>query len=130
MSVSESDWWKEAAEADRKAFILLRSERSYGLAAFHAQQAAEKSLKAVCHAGKLPTIGHSVVGLVDKLERKLGVTIPQDVREAAVRLDPHYIQGRYPNGVGGVPDRFYSENLMQEIERWMNTTMSFAASLR
>jgi HEPN domain-containing protein len=62
---------------------------------FNAQQAAEKSLKAICLAYKLDfPKTHSLVHLMDVLE-SAGVKIPEHVREADV-LTQYAVQSRYP----------------------------------
>lgn len=35
--------------------------------------------------------------------------VPPEVATACRRLDHHYVDARYPNGVGGPPDDFYDE---------------------
>ena len=95
--------WLTQAEVDLDAARHL-SERFPALACFHAQQAAEKALKAILYgAGERPVLGHSV--------GELGAAVEQhrpdyaSLRREVTKLDRYYIPTRYPNGLpeGGDP---------------------------
>ncbi|HEX5043204.1 MAG TPA: HEPN domain-containing protein [Candidatus Polarisedimenticolaceae bacterium] len=77
-------------------------------ACFHAQQAAEKAVKAVHYArGARAVIGHSVRALIESLAPR------QDALDAlsdcARELDLLYLPTRYPNGLdAGTPGQAFS----------------------
>ncbi len=77
-------------------------------ACFHAQQVAEKAVKAVHYLrGARVVIGHSVDGLLEALETA-GLSV-NELRPLAAQLDLHYIPTRYPNGLpGNLPFEVYS----------------------
>jgi HEPN domain-containing protein len=96
---------------------LLQEGRFFDKGCFVAQQAAEKSLKALLYRGGARTVlGHSVLELV---ERAVG-QFPdvEKLREAARLLDRFYIPTRYPNGLpGGAPfESFTASDLAQAVE--------------
>lgn len=85
------------AGADLEAARVLENARIHHLACFHAQQAAEKALKAFLYAqGEPLVLGHSVQRLRDACER-YDATFGEP-RELYA-LDGYYIPPRYPNGV-------------------------------
>lgn len=76
-------------------------------AAFAAQQAAEKALKAVILANGGEPWGHLLTALVDALPGQLAT--PPEIGDGARRLDKHYIPSRYPNGfASGFPGQLYT----------------------
>lgn len=94
--------WLTQAEVDLDAARML-SERFPALACFHAQQSAEKSLKAILYAaGERPVLGHALGegGLVEHHSPGFG-----RLRADVAKLDRYYIPTRYPNGLpeGGDP---------------------------
>ncbi len=110
----EIGWWLEAGERDLLMARTLLSGDLFEGVAFHAQQAGEKFLKAgLLKHGQTWQRTHSCTVLVDQLEAA-GVAVGAAVRDAAQRLDLHYLQSRYPNSVGGAPARFYSRQLAEE----------------
>ena len=89
------DWLYEASEDLETARSLFKLRR-YAHACFHAQQAAEKALKA------------AILVLLRRLERqhdlvelytmvKEGFHLPREVEELMVELSSYYTQARYPN---------------------------------
>lgn len=100
------DWWEQAGRDIAHARNALR-DKTYEWAAFAAQQAAEKAIKAVILALGGEPWGHLVTSLVESVPEKIGVT--QAEIEAASRLDKHYIPARYPNGFdSGYPGKLYT----------------------
>jgi HEPN domain-containing protein len=99
------DWWDQAARDVRHAQHALE-DGDYEWAAFAAQQAAEKALKALIMAWSGEPWGHSLTSLVESLPE--GVAAAQGIAEAARRPDKHYIPARYPNGfASGFPGKLY-----------------------
>lgn len=99
--------WLGQAEVDLAAARHLE-ERFGALACFHAQQAAEKALKAVLYAaGERLVLGHSVSALGDAVEKHSPGYEP--LRGEIAKLDRYYIPTRYPNGLpeGGDPSAVF-----------------------
>lgn len=95
--------WIHSAESD----LLLIQEIIFNqhlthLAAFHAQQAIEKSFKAIIEEFELGFIkSHSLETLYSKVKEKIStdINIPQ-----LILLDQLYIEARYPGEMGLLPD--------------------------
>ena len=105
----EAEWWLRAGERDLRAAAGLRDIGLFEGAAFHCQQAAEKFLKGLALSRKAVwQRTHSCVRLLGVLA-EAGIPAPPEVATACRRLDHHYIDARYPNGIGGPPDEFYDE---------------------
>ncbi len=87
--------WRLAANGDLRAAGALATDEP-NLACFHAQQAAEKYVKAllVGVAGDIART-HSADGLLDELTA-LGVAVDDDVRRGLLLLEKYYMSTRYP----------------------------------
>lgn len=100
------DWWQQAlrdiGHAENSA-----EDADCEWAAFAAQQAAEKAVKAlILQRGGAPW-GHSVTGLLEALPE--GIDVTEELVESASRLDKHYLPSRYPNGFpAGYPGKLYT----------------------
>ncbi len=95
--------WLETAKLDLEAIpYLLENERLTGQVAFHAQQAIEKSLKAIIEESgqRVPKI-HSLSKLFDICESFVSI---QSDEEIIIALDSLYIESRYPGEFGLLPD--------------------------
>jgi HEPN domain-containing protein len=94
--------WLEAASMDIESIgYLIQDERLTGQVAFHAQQAIEKSLKALIeeHGDRVPKI-HSLSKLFDICE----VYIKLDpIEDLIIALDSLYLESRYPGDFGLLP---------------------------
>ena len=121
----EARWWLNTAEGDLSAARILFEAGRFNLCAFHAQQAAEKALKAVLAARGKAHRGHACLELLEVL-RTDGVAVPADLESAARRLDLHYVQSRYPNGLGGDPTRYYDTSLAEECLDQSGRMLKFA----
>jgi HEPN domain-containing protein len=95
----DAEWWVRAGERDLAMAVDLDRLQYHEGAAFHCQQAAEKLLKALL------------------VRARFGLTAPGPLVTAVRRLDRHYVDSRYPNGVGGAPDRFYDATITAEAIR-------------
>lgn len=103
----DAERWLRQAEIDLEASRAL-AERFSALACFHAQQAAEKALKAVLYGdGERPVLGHSLADLGARVEEQHGSYAP--FRADAAKLDRFYVPTRYPNGLpeGGDPSEVF-----------------------
>ena len=99
------DWWDQASHDLKHAAHALEDE-DFEWAAFAAQQAAEKALKALILGRGGEPWGHSITGLTEALP---GLPVPAEITDAAKRLDKHYIPSRYPNGFdSGYPGKLYT----------------------
>lgn len=99
----------DTAEEDLRCARHDAAGGFFAQACFGAQQAAEKAVKAVHFAGGARAIiGHSVRGLIDRLESR--VPALDALRDEARELDLCYIPARYPNGLDvGTPGEAFSE---------------------
>jgi HEPN domain-containing protein len=119
------DWLKEAEDDLESARCLLRGEK-YSKACFHAQQAAEKAMKALLirRCNRYEEV-HSVVFLLDAARGIL--SIPDELPQVANRLDRHYIPSRYPNAwPSGAPYERYSREDAEEALRDATRILEFA----
>ncbi len=90
---------------------------------FHAQQAAEKALKAVLLAQRTPfPRTHSIGMLVDLLPK--GVSVPREVEDAASLTD-YAVMSRYPAAAEAVDEEEYREatRLAEVVVSWAESTM-------
>ena len=100
------DWWEQSSR-DLAHARHARDDADYEWAAFAAQQAAEKVLKALILARGGESWGHLTIGLAEALPSETAA--PPTVLDAARRLDKHYIPARYPNGfAAGYPGKLYT----------------------
>ncbi len=107
MPARHLDWLRQA-EADLRHARHARDSEDHEWACFAAQQAAEKSLKAVITSRGMDAWGHTVtalLGLVTTVE-----DAGDELVECAKSLDKHYVPTRYPNGFDtGAPTDFYTK---------------------
>ncbi len=123
----EAQWWLNTAEGDLAGARVLRDAGRFNLAAFHSQQAADKALKAVLAARGKAHRGHACIDLLEVLRRD-GETVGSELETAGRRLDLHYVQSRYPNGLGGDPTHYYDEELARECLKQAEAILAFARS--
>ena len=97
-AVVAATWMRTAQRDANLARVALEIEPS--LAAFHAQQAAEKALKALL---VFTTDDHMRTHTAGRLIRELRATdptIPEELEADATALDLFYLTSRYPDTVG------------------------------
>ncbi|MBA4419485.1 MAG: DNA-binding protein [Syntrophus sp. (in: bacteria)] len=108
----EAGRWLHTADDDLDTAIILKENRKFAHSCFHAQQAAEKALKAVWYHADADPWGHSIKRLIDDLESVdscLFETFKNFSRQGAL-LDRFYIPTRYPNGLPDItPDVAFNE---------------------
>ena len=108
----EARRWLHTADDDLDSAIILKENRKFAHSCFHAQQAAEKALKAVWFHADADSWGHSIKKLIDDLESvdlSLFEIFKTFSRQGAI-LDRFYIPTRYPNGLPDItPDIAFNE---------------------
>lgn len=106
MASRAEDWFRQA-ERDLQHARDAFDRKTFEWAAFAAQQAAEKAVKALYQRLGAEARGHSVTQLLAALPPSAR---PSDALiETAKDLDKHYITPRYPNSYPeGAPMDFYT----------------------
>ncbi len=106
--------WIRAANEDLEDAYDALNRRRWFRAAFFAQQAVEKALKAlffIVRREEPPHI-HTVTELYMMLKEK-GFKLPKDLEDALYVLNKYYTVTRYPDAANGLPsesvDRFEAE---------------------
>ena len=95
--------WLEAAILDIESItLIIQNDRLTGHVAFHSQQAIEKSLKALIEENeeRVPKI-HSLSKLFDLCSSFIDIHFNDDL---IIALDSLYIESRYPDGFGLLPE--------------------------
>ena len=103
MTSEIENWWKQSQEDIGTAEDNIKVKR-YHASSFYSQQAVEKALKAlyIKKFGKLVKI-HNIVFLAKKLE------LPSELIELCDKLNPVYIETRYPDASGKIPSYEYKK---------------------
>ncbi len=114
--------WLRYAESDLDIARITQSSRILleGLC-FHAQQAAEKALKAVLIAYSIPfPRTHNITALIDLLPQD--IALPSEV-EAAASLTDYAVLMRYPGNLEPVTEEEYREavRLAEVVVHWAET---------
>jgi len=103
------DWFNSAEDDLETAEVLFEQEIFYACA-FYCQQSSEKALKALfIYKFKKGTLLHNLIGLA----KELGV--PQEILSSTKRLNPHYVQTRYPDVANAIPKDAYDREIAQEL---------------
>lgn len=126
----EARRWFIQAQADLEVVRVLQAAGYYAPACFHAQQAAEKALKAVLFSqGSRVVWGHSVRELARQCATHDAAFA--DVLGEAALLDQFYIPTRYPNGLPSpaIPGETYSmvhaDEALRAAERVLMVVTTF-----
>lgn len=92
-----------------------------------AHQAAEKALKAAVLAvtREYPPMTHNL----RTLAQRTGLTPPDDVLTAMLRLAPHYTASRYPDVSDGPPELAYNRAIALELLRASDEVREWATKL-
>ena len=113
--------WLERAEKDLKAAKDSVSSGNYEWAGFQAQQAAEKSLKAICiNKNKILIKTHDCTLLARKCNA------PEEIIKAGSELTPSYGDTRYPD----IPKEYTKEVVedlikkAEEVIAWTKKSLS------
>ncbi len=106
--------WLKMAERDLGLARVAAASGYHEGAAFHAQQCAEKAVKALVQALHGAVLGHAIKEILQQLPA--AAKVPAELLDAAQKLDKVYITSRYPNGfVSGSPSDFFSESESREL---------------
>lgn len=106
MASRAADWLRQAERDLRHARDALE-RGTFEWAAFAAQQAAEKAVKALYQHLGADAYGHSVTQLLSRLPAEARAA--EGLVEVAKELDKHYVAPRYPNAYPeGAPLDFYT----------------------
>ena len=101
MKAITHEWLNRAEDDLLAAKLLLAQPELTNMVAFHAQQAVEKSLKAVLEESDIAAFKtHSLTRLYSLVSPSISLSIKQDMLD---RLEAVYIQARYPGEMGLLP---------------------------
>jgi len=122
--------WLRQAGDDLEAAQALVAAAKYAQAAFFAQQAGEKALKAVWLAQDADPWGHSLGRLVREMPQGSKERFVS-LLEAALALDKLYIPTRYPDALAELTPAeaytqtearaalFHAETILKAAEAWL-----------
>lgn len=117
--------WLIHAESDLQVAVTGKSPKVlYETLCFHAQQAVEKTLKAVLIANKIPsTKTHNIGTLIGMLPAH--VELPEELKEAA-ELTTYAVMARYPGDLEPVTEDEYLEaiGLAKKVLNWAKHQVS------
>lgn len=116
--------WLRQAGVDLRVAHLAPEDLEREPFAFHAQQAAEKALKAVLLSRgiRFPYV-HDLERLLELLEQG-GIPVPADVREAG-RLTDYAVLTRYPRDDTVTDDEFREALVIADaVVRWAQSLIS------
>ena len=110
--------WLRKAENDLKASMILLQEELLDGSAFHAQQAAEKALKAILVAlGVKPPRTHRIERLLSLVEDKIDVSWAYE--EDIPALSYYAIEIRYPGPPVTEEEAREALNLAGKVVEWV-----------
>ncbi len=109
MRIEVLNWWKQAKRDLESAGHALEYG-DYYLVAFLSHQAVEKALKAVY----IKKFGELIkVHDISFLARKNG--LPEELVDECIRLNPAYIDSRYPDATGKLPVYSYKKEIAEPL---------------
>lgn len=107
-------WIKEAENTLHQAERNSR-ENAYNLACFLAEQASQKSLKAVLYLDGARFVNiHSIAELIKEISKKRPEFL--ELLNQGVKLDNYYLSSRYPDAVPepAIPSEIYIKDQAEE----------------
>jgi HEPN domain-containing protein len=122
----ETKLWLEQALEDLKSARLNLDIGIYYMCAFLAEQAAEKSLKALFieTRGAVPPKTHNLLRLGRELDA------PQNVLSALREINPDFVTTRYPDAANGKPSEMFDEKIAgghlskaEEVIKWVKQSI-------
>ena len=126
--LDDAERWLEFARQDLRVAELALSEGIYNQTCFHAQQCAEKCLKACLAAqGELLPRTHLIVDLISRLPETIRSMLGS-LEDDLSALDQFYIPTRYPDALPGIlpdglPDRSHAETSLTVARRCYEAVM-------
>jgi HEPN domain-containing protein len=113
--------WLNFAFDDLRSAEILMAAGIYNMVCFHAQQSAEKALKAVLAVLRQPIPRtHNLIRLRQMAEGALGFGVDIDL-EALRFLNDVYLDSRYPQELGllpeGLPNALEAQRALEEAQR-------------
>jgi len=120
-----ADWVRHARSDLAVATQRRQREVLPATLCFHAQQAVEKSLKAVLiHREIEPPYTHDIARLITAV-KELGVAWPEELGDA-VNLTRYAAQTRYPGTIGPVTEEHYEEaaRVARAVVQWAERTVA------
>ncbi len=106
--MSRSRDWIEEAKWDLEHARKSSTTGDFNWACFASQQASEKAVRALHLSQGAVVWGYSVLDAIEALPATAGAT--DELKDAARRLDRHYIAPRYPDAhPAGAPRRYFTE---------------------
>ena len=99
-SFQAKEWLKSAYSDLRNIHYIVKDEFLTHMVAFHAQQAIEKSLKAILEneENRIPKV-HKLQNLINRVN--VDIDFDENIIEV---LDELYIESRYPGDLGLLPE--------------------------
>ena len=122
---SSDEWFQRACGDLALASAHVPDGVFYEDLCFHAQQAAEKALKAVfVYYGLTFRYVHDLDELITQLKDK-GLVVPENV-EDAIELNTYAFESRYPGVAEPVSEEEYREalNMAQQVVDWAKLKLS------
>ena len=119
--------WLKMAERDLGFAEVGAGAGYHEGAAFHAQQSAEKAVKALVQSLHGAVRGHSITEIVRQLPAS--VSVPEEILNAAQQLDKVYVTSRYPNGfASGSPSDYFDEQDSRELIAYAKEILDWCRS--
>jgi len=131
-NILEAKRWLDTARGDLDAAGVLCENSKYAHACFHAQQAAEKAIKALWYYADADPWGHSIRKLIEDLSG-IDTALYNEMKslgKIGLILDRFYIPTRYPNGLPDLtPDQAFlqedAKNCIKYATEFLKTVESF-----
>lgn len=99
MKNTTKDWLSAAQDDIKSMSLLLKNPDLTNIVAFHAQQAIEKSLKALMEESEIEFIKtHNLKTLLASTNTNLNIN-----KRVFTELDQLYLDSRYPGDIGLMP---------------------------
>ena len=115
----QAEHWLNAAKDDLIVINeIIQNEHLTHMVAFHAQQAIEKSFKAILEEKetRVPRI-HNIINLKGKIEKYIELDIEQEIFD---QINELYIDARYPTNLGLLPDGKPSKEIANKFSNTAN----------
>ena len=108
-------WFRQALEDLATARDTIATGHYYA-AAFWAEQAAEKALKALLLQSGRVVRTRDLNEILDIIKQELDLPV-EEIRLDAAKLTSHYIISRYPDAANSVPYALYTREDAEELVR-------------